>query len=499
MIRAEARVLRQLAVGVIALAVTSTQSLGSRSKHTELDPPDREQTGLSESRHAIKEAADQHQHGSSTDEMRRDQHGGAHEHQGHASMSSISGGPYSSLNAIGSGTSLLPSSSPANMWHWQMADWLLMLHGDLKAGFDNQGGPRGVGKAESQNWLMLMAERDVGDGARLLLRGMFSAEPATAPKPGFPELFQTGESYHGRPIIDAQHPHDLFMELAAALTIPLANRVSISLYGGPVGEPALGPVAFMHRPSAAENPAAPLGHHWQDSTHISHGVFTAGVTAWRFKLEGSIFRGAEPDEHRIDIELGKLDSWSARVWFTPTPDWSIQVSHGHLTRPEVLEPGDVVRTTASVAYNRPFHEGDWASSLIWGRNHEETGNSNSYLLESTVNFRDRNYAYTRLELCDKAGLLHENIFGKSAILTSPTASPVSELSLVHEDQLTDRSFRAGAFTFGGVRDLVAQPKVRVGIGTDVTFYRVPAGLKSTYGSPVSWHVFLRIRPGKMMH
>jgi hypothetical protein len=412
----------------------------------------------------------------------------------HEMMSTISGGPFRLINAIGSGTSLMPSSSPAYMLHWVKESWLIMAHGDVKAGFNHQGGPRGVNKAESQNWFMLMAERRAGPG-QLMLRGMFSAEPWTAPRRGFPQLFQTGETFEGRPIIDAQHPHDLFMELAAAYNIQLTENVALNLYGGPVGEPALGPVAFMHRISASENPSAPLGHHWQDSTHITHGVITAGVTAWRFRVESSLFRGAEPDENRKDIEMGKLDSWSGRVWFTPKPNWAMQFSYGHLVDPEAAAPGNLKRLTASISHNRSWEGGNWASTVIWGRNHEQHGTSNSYLLESTANFIDRNYAYTRMELVDKAGLLDENIFGRPGIHTR-TIIGVEESSEEHSEQM----FRIGAVTIGGVRDIVVQPKLRVGIGADVTFYHVPGGLKPIYGSnPTSFHIFVRIRPGKMSH
>jgi len=409
-----------------------------------------------------------------------------------AMMSTITGGPFRSMSAVGSGTALMPASAPGYMWHWMKNDWMIMAHGNLIAGFNHQGGPRGVNKAESQNWFMLMAERKAGPG-QLMLRGMFSAEPWTAPRRGFPELFQTGETFGGRPIIDAQHPHDLFMELAAAYNIRLSEHVALNLYGGPVAEPALGPVAFMHRMSASENPAAPLGHHWQDSTHITHGVITAGMTAWRFRVESSLFHGAEPDENRKDIEMGKLDSWSGRVWFTPTPNWSMQVSYGHLVNPEALEPGNLQRVTASISHNSSWDHGNWASSLIWGRNHERHGNSNAYLFESTANFLDKNYLYTRMELVDKLGLLEENIFGRRGLEES---HPMGEDSGNHLDQ----SFRVGAFTFGGVRDIVAASKLRVGVGADVTFYHVPEGLKSVYGSsPTSFHFFVRLRPGKMKH
>ncbi|MFY9554153.1 MAG: c-type cytochrome [Blastocatellia bacterium] len=418
-------------------------------------------------------------------------------HSGHdmnAMMSTITGGPFRSMTAIGSGTSLMPASTPGYMWHLMKNDWMIMAHGDLKVGFNHQGGPRGVNKAESQNWFMLMAERQAGPG-KLMLRGMFSAEPWTTPRRGFPELFQTGETFEGRPIIDAQHPHDLFMELAAAYNIQLSEHVTLNFYGGPVAEPALGPVAFMHRMSGSENPAAPLGHHWQDSTHITHGVITAGVTAWRFRIESSLFHGAEPDENRKDIEMGKLDSWSGRIWFTPTPNWAMQFSYGHLVNPEAIEPGNLKRLTASISHDRSWDDGNWATSLIWGRNHERHGNSNAYLLESTANFLDKNYLYTRLELVDKLGLLEENIFGRRGLDEFHPIGNGIELSN-HFDQ----SFRVGAFTFGGVRDILADSKLRVGIGADVTFYHVPDGLKPIYGSsPTSFHVFLRIRPGKMKH
>ncbi|MEW6127316.1 MAG: c-type cytochrome [Acidobacteriota bacterium] len=436
------------------------------------------------------------------DTRNSDNHSADHNEMNHdmnAMMTTPTGGPFKSMTAIGSGTSLLPASAPGYMWHWMAGDWMLMAHGDLKIGFNHQGGRRGVNKAESQNWFMLMAERQAGKG-QLMLRGMFSAETWTAPRRGFPELFQTGETFDGRPLIDAQHPHDLFMELAAQYTLPLTEKVSLNIYGGPVGEPALGPVAFMHRGSASEMPSAPLGHHWQDSTHITHGVVTLGLTLWRFKVEGSVFRGKEPDENRKDIELGKLDSWSGRVWFTPTQNWTMQFSHGRLHNPEALEPGDLKRTTASISYNRPWSDGHWASSLIWGRNAEVHGDSNTYLVESTVNFLDKNYLFTRLELADKNGLLQDNIFGRPGLVSAKNLDDIEQGHLDPLDELRERWFRVGAFTFGGVRDVFASSKLRVGIGANLTLYHVPDGLKPIYGSsPKSYQIFVRFRPGKMSH
>jgi hypothetical protein len=408
-------------------------------------------------------------------------------HRGHGAFPGIAAAdvPMSDAHAgaghgvMSSGTSLLPATSPLRAVMFRPGDWLVMLQGDLRVGLNKQNGPRGVGKLESQNWLMAMADRRVGPGL-LSLRGMFSAEPITTPHGGFPELFQTGETYRGREIVDAQHPHDLFMELAAYYTLPLGERAVWELYAGVVGEPALGPPAFMHRPSAIENPAAPLGHHWQDSSHITHGVVTTGFDFGRFKVEGSVFHGAEPDENRGDIEMGALDSWSARVWLRPTENWSMQVSHGRLNNPEPLEEGDTVRTTASIHHNRAWEGGNWASALVWGRNSEGHGDSNAYLFESTVRFLERNTVYTRMELVDKQHLLDENIFGRPGL----------------EEHDEERSFRVSGFTFGYVRDVYVDRWVNVGLGADFTLYGTPSALDPVYGrTPTSAHAFVRIRLG----
>ncbi|HEV2884489.1 MAG TPA: hypothetical protein VGW36_06495, partial [Pyrinomonadaceae bacterium] len=314
------------------------------------------------------------------------------------------------MGQMGSGTSWTPASTPMHMIHKRSGDWLLMFHYNAVVGVNSQGGPRGVTKAESANWFMPMAFRKLGKGT-LQLRGMFSFEPFTFPPGGSPLLFQTGETYKGRPIIDAQHPHDLFMELSAQYTHPLGERGTWFTYFGYPGEPALGPTAFMHRASASENPAAPLSHHLMDSSHITFGVLTSGFTYRWLKLEASVFNGREPDENRYNFEAHRWNSRSARLSIAPNKNWSLQISHGLLRDPEALEPGDVRRTTASISYNRPFTRGSWASSLIWGRNHENHGgeifNLNGYVAESTVNFIDKNYLYTRLELVDKNSLLRD--------------------------------------------------------------------------------------------
>ena len=392
-----------------------------------------------------------------------------------------------SMGAMGSGTTWQPSSGPMHMYYRQSGDWLLMFHYNLVAGVNSQGGPRGVTKVESANWFMPMAFHKLGKGT-VQLRGMFSFEPFTFPPGGSPLLFQTGETYKGQPLIDRQHPHDFFMELSAEYTLPVGERGTWFTYFGYPGEPALGPVAFMHRASASENSSAPLSHHLQDSTHISFGVLTTGFTYRWLKLEGSIFNGREPDENRYNLEAHKWNSRSARLSLMPNANWTAQVSYGFLRSPEAQEPDtDIRRSTASLQYNKPLHRGNWASAFIWGRNHTsspgETHNLNGYTLESTVNFLDKNYLYTRLELVDKNELLR----------------PADRARLGITDD--HPSFRIGAYTFGAARDVVANEKLSIALGSDLTFYSKPAALEQIYGSnPVSWKLFLRFRPGKMeMH
>jgi hypothetical protein len=371
----------------------------------------------------------------------------------------------------GSGTAWEPESVPEHAWMLMRGGWELMAHGVIFTDYNQQGGPRGEGKAESVNWGMLMEQHRLGRGT-LLLRQMFSAESLTSPHPGFPELFQTGETYHGEALVDHQHPHNVFAELSALYLVPISEKVSWELYGGPSAEPALGPVTYIHRASAAELPLAPLSHHLQDSTHTSFGVVTTGFLIDRFKLEGSAFNGHEPNEERWSIQLAALDSWSVRGSVAPGRNWTAQYSIGHLDHPEALEPWNQWRQTASIEYNRPLRWGNWASSLIWGRVHEigPGTNLNGYLLESTLNFRRRDCVFTRMELVDK-----DELFPQAA---------------VHP------AYRIGAYTFGGTRDLVQNHAWQLGAGADITIYSKPAVLDAAYGNfPISFQIFFRLRPG----
>src|SRR5216684_8603633 len=303
------------------------------------------------------------------------------------------------LNHATSGTSAEPNSTPLPMLMFTPNQWRLMLHGTAFVNALQQSGPRGGDKVLATGWFMFMAQREVPHG-EFTVRAMLSPEPLTVTHRFYPELFQQGETAFGRPIADGQHPHDFLMEIAALYDLKLGKNALLSFYAAPVGDPAIGPSAYAHRASAAENPVATLGHHLQDSTHIANDVVTAGLTYKFARIEASGFHGREPDEFRWNIDSGKIDSWSTRLSIQPGQNWSAQYSFAQLVGPEALHPGEnVQRMTASVMYNRNFAHGSWASALIWGRNHTlpEGENFNGYLAETTLGFATNNHVWARIE------------------------------------------------------------------------------------------------------
>ena len=299
-----------------------------------------------------------------------------------------------------SGTSAQPDSTPVPMLMKKKGRWNLMFHANVFALDEQQSGPRAADRFFSTNWFMGMAQRRAGPGT-FTARAMLSLEPATITGRQYPLLFQQGETGFGKPIADGQHPHDFIMELGLLYDLRLGSNALLSFYFAPVGEirPSA-PTAYPHRASAFENPLAPLGHHQEDSTHISDDVATVGITYGAVRAEASGFHGREPDEFRWDIDQGRIDSWSVRLTLQPGKNWSGQYSYARITSLEALFPGEnQERMTASLMYNRPLRGGNWANTLLWGRTRSLTDGSvfNSYLFESTLNFRSRNYAWTRME------------------------------------------------------------------------------------------------------
>lgn len=351
-------------------------------------------------------------------------------------------------------------------WHWS-------AHGTVFAGLNYQQRTfTDFRTFESQNWVMGTGTRSVARG-RLTLTSMLSMEPFTLKKIGSPQVFQTGETFEHAPLIDYQHPHDLFTALGTSYEHPMGHW-TLSTAAAAVGSPALGPEPFMHRASAAENPQAPLSHHNLDSTHITPGVLSVGVSRSGIGIETSWFRGREPDENRTNLDLGALDSWSLRSTWAHGP-WSAQVSGAHLHNPEITEPGrDITRLTASIAHTHTAGPIATALFAAWGQNRDVHGAMDAYLFESQISWLDRNYLYSRAELVTKD------------ILNAAGNDPIGFIDF-------HPLSRVGAFTLGYTRDLNGGTRGRFGAGGDLTMYDVPPNLKDSYGGPMSMHLFLRYR------
>ena len=383
----------------------------------------------------------------------------------------------------GSGTSWLPDSSPMYGRMFMFGDDMLMLHGAAFPRYTNVSTRRGDDRIDAPNWIMGMFSHPFGETAQLGVRLMMSLDPLTEGGRGYPLLFQSGETWHDQPLHDRQHPHDLFSELSVSYSQKFTGDFSGYVYFGYPGEPALGPPTFMHRISAMDDPDAPIGHHWQDSSHVTFGVATAGLVWSRFggiKIEGSIFTGREPDEDRYDFDRARFDSASGRISWNPTPDLALQFSHGYLKSPEASEPtAKRHRTTASIIYNRVVgHDTNWATTLVWGQNNDtHDGTTQSFLLESDYQ-RGRDTFYTRLERVEKSG---------------------HELVLRGSDQ--EKIFPIFAASFGYVHDFTHGDGLDVGVGAQFTVDDRPDDLSRYYGGEVGYglQVFLRIRPSIHKH
>jgi cyclophilin family peptidyl-prolyl cis-trans isomerase len=366
-----------------------------------------------------------------------------------------------------SGTAWQPASTPMQGLMWSSGDWTGMVHGVANLVADHQSGPRGDDAVFSNSMIMGMAQHGAGAGT-LTVRSMLSLDPAMGPW-GYPLLLQTGETANGSTaLVDRQHPHNLVMEMAAVYAMPAGAGSSLFVYFGYPGEPALGPATFMHRLSGEDSPAAPISHHWLDSTHVTFGVVTAGWVHGPLKLELSAFNGREPDQHRWGYQPLRLDSASARITLNPARDWSLQVSYGALNSPEQLTPGvNQRRLTASATWNHRLGAIDWQTTLAWGHNRDLPGNTLNALLAESALVRGDDTLFARAEWVQKDDLAP----GTAAI------TPV------------------GAVTLGYVHDFALAPHLAFGLGGQATLNHVPAALASAYGSasPTGTMLFARIK------
>jgi len=387
------------------------------------------------------------------------------------------------MNRNGSGTGWTPDASPMYMWmkSTKKTDW--MFHGSLFLRYTNQdifsAGSRGANNFDAPNWFMTMMNRKTGDKGLLNATAMISFDRLTEGGNGYPLLFQSGETWKGQKLVDRQHPHDLFSALSIGYTQMLNKDIDITAYFGYPGEPALGATSFMHRISAMNNPDAPLGHHWQDATHITFGVGTLGLRYKGLKAEGSIFTGREPDEERYGFDKARFDSYSYRLSFNPTENWALQFSQGFINSPEALEPNeDVTRTTASVLYSKKWKKDHhYDAAIVWGYNHKSDGHSeHSVLFEDNHSF-GKNALYLRYEFVQKAK---------------------EELDL--HNGYVDKNYNIHAFTGGYNRQLVDFSNIDLIAGTQFTLYGVDKDLQALYGkTPMGFEVYLQLRPSLHKH
>jgi Heavy metal binding domain len=384
------------------------------------------------------------------------------------------------MSREGSGTSWLPDSSPMYGKMFMFGEDMLMLHGAIFPRYTNVSTRRGDDRIDAPNWIMGMYSHPLGDSTQIGGRLMMSLDPLTEGGRGYPLLFQTGESWHDQPLHDRQHPHDLFDELSLSLSQKFDHDFSAYIYFGYPGEPALGPPAFMHRPSAMDDPDAPIGHHWQDSTHITFGVATAGLVWRNIKVEGSIFTGREPDENRYDFDQPRFNSYSGRISWNPTKNLALQASYGYIKSPEAVDPKtNIHRTTASAICNLPLGpDTNWSNTFVWGQNNAtEEGKTQSFLIESNYQ-RGRDTVYFRWERVQKSG--HELVL-----------KPFDESEI----------FPVSGYSLGYVRDLSHGKGIDIGLGTQFTINDRPDSLDRYYGDDLGYafQFFLRIRPSLHSH
>jgi len=380
------------------------------------------------------------------------------------------------LSTAGSGTSRLPGNDRMRGIHLSAGDWMLMLHGYAWGSWTDQGGPRGSREAFVQSMAMIEASRSLGDRVGLTLRSMMSLDPLMGER-GYPDLFASGETAHGIALVDRQHPHDLFMEMSARTDVTIAGDDRLFVYAGLPGEPALGPSAFMHRGSARFDPEAPITHHWFDSTHITWGVVTAGYAAPHWQIEGSAFKGREPDENRYNIETPRLDSWALRATWNPSSAWSSEVSYGHLHSPEALHPDqNENRLIASSSYSA--HGLDVTAA--YSRKSVEPGRVlPAWLAEATYALTQRHALFGRFE-----NVRNDELFERD-----------EQLGL--DPPLLGQPFRVSKFTAGYAYTVPLPRDLGVALGFAASAYAKSDRLDAAYGrDPHSLTIFAKLMLGQ---
>lgn len=479
---------------VIIFSMAMVLSTGAYSQHehhnmneheTMKDSLNVDSSNVKDSVKSPEENHDHHMHNHNMDTMNHDMNGMNHDMSG---MEHSMNMPHSfslslPMNRNGSGTAWLPDNSPMNGYMLHSGDWMMMFHGSVFLRYSStditKEGSRGLSKWGAPNWFMGMAQRQIGNNGLLSFNLMMSLDRLTEGGDGYPLLYQSGETWEGSRLVNRQHPHDLFSGLSIGYTQRLNKDIDITGYFGYPGEPALGPVAFMHRVSSSNNPDAPLSHHWQDASHITFGVATLGFRYNMFRVEGSVFTGSEPDENRYNFDKPKFDSYSYRLSVNPSKSFAMQFSQGFIKSPEALEPGiDVTRTTASVIHSHNFSgTKNINTTFAWGLNNKgQEHNEHSFLLES-------NFTMNKI-----------NLYGRYEFVQKDP----EELALTGFGH--DERFNINAVTLGTNYRIFQFNNTDVSLGLQGSMYFTPKDLQQFYGkNPLSAQVYLKINPAFMSH
>lgn len=377
-----------------------------------------------------------------------------------------------------SGTFWLPETTPMYGIHQPWHGWDVRVNGVVVADARYEPGDRhrtggfATRQIGSTNWGMLMARRKAA-GGRFGVRSMFSAEPWTVADCGSISFLAASEVCGGDGIHDRQQPHDFVMELAIDYDRPLSGPWRWQVYAAAAGEPAIGVPGYPHRASALANPVSPISHHWLESTP-TFGVMTVGVHNQRWKAEGSVFNGREPDDSRADLDFGGFDSVAIRVSFLPTKRIAVQASGARLrsawTDFPFRDQPLATRFTASAIYHQPFGvAGIWATTVAFGTNHARErvalglldATSAAALLESSVTFSERHTVHGRAEI---GGM------------------PAHHLH-AHEFSLQVVTF--GKLQLGYVRHIRALKGIQPGVGGTMSLSILPSELAPRYSGSIA--------------
>jgi spore coat protein U-like protein len=321
-------------------------------------------------------------------------------------------------------------------------------------------------EAFSTNWFVAGAQRTLGSRGFVLVRGRASLEPFTIPDDdGYPQMLQYVSPESGGVLVDRMRAQDLIGEAALDAGFRFGASALIHVYAAVVGDPALGTAPFALRASGSDFAEAPFAYDVQEPFHDATSVVTLGFASRILTLEGSVFHEAVTFGDHTEIDNGDIDSSSARLTITPTPNLAIQVSRGTLGE----DAAERKVSTASIAYGSE----NAAATALWTRREREgLPTETAYGFELALR-GTRNTAIARAEWVDR-----------------PAGFP-DTLSTTATEQTTH-------FAVGYIFDFIATPTFRAGAGVNIDYHTQSHELPDRYGhKPQSIYAFIRIRSGRL--